>query len=287
MNLQALLPQLPFLLVTLFAFVAYGTMVRREILTGAKIWQGGVVIGLIAVALSLLNDQLNIRFPEGTPISAYLMNPGVMVFCTVYCVFFAYRLQKVTDVAAWTVGDGRIQLRVSPVSKITDADALIVPTGTRLEMRHGVPGQIHNAGGDAIADAAKSFAPVGLGKIIVTPPGTLAAKKLYHVAVYEGGKPIKLDVLKRFVAQALIAARKDGAETVVIPLGAYPGLTVESASKALAETAQKQSKGIREIVLCVLEGRDEREATLAVRSVLGAPTPVAPEGSGAAKVVAG
>jgi len=165
---------------------------------------------------------------------------------------------------------------VSPVSKITDADALIVPTGTRLEMRNGVPGQIGNAGGQSIADAAKSFAPVGLGKVIVTPPGTLAAKKIYHVAVYEGGKPIKLDVLKRFVAQSLIAARKDGAETVYIPLGAYPGLTVESASKAIAETAQKQSKGYREIVLCVIEGRDEREAAGAVRSVLGAPTPATP-----------
>ena len=271
MNLQMLLPQLPFLLTTLVAFVAYGTMVRREILTGARIWQGGIVIGLIAVALAVLNDRLNVVYPEGTPQSSYLINPLMMAFCAGYCVFFAYRLQKVSDVGTWTVGETQIILRVSPASKMPATDALIVPTGTRLEMRNGIPGQIKNAGGASIENAAKPLAPVGLGKVIVTPPGSLAVQKIYHAAVYEGGKAIKTDVLKRFVGQAIMAARKDGAESVTVPLGAYPGLTVEGATRAIAETVQKQSKGLREIVLCVLEGRDEREASTAVRKVLGDP----------------
>lgn len=270
MNLQLLLPQLPFLIVTLAAFITYGSMVRREILTGAKIWQGGLVIGLIAVALAALNDRLNLKLTPEMSRNYYFLNPVVMVFATAFCVFTAYRLQRVSEAGMWQIGDLSIVLRVCPVSKLPESDALLVPTGTRLEMKNGVPAQVKNAGGATIADAAKTFAPVGLGKIIVTPPGTLAVQKIYHAAVYEGGKPIKMDVLRRFIGQAFVAARKDGAQSVCIPLGAYPGLTVEASSRAIAETAQKQ-KGLREIVLCVIEARDEREAAIAVRKVLGEP----------------
>ncbi len=272
MNPNSILPQLPFLLAILGAFIAYGIMVRREILTGAKVWQGGIVIGLIAVALAALNDRLNLHLLPGMSPLYYVMNPAAMAFCSAYCVFISYRMHKVTDIATWSIGDTKIILRVCPASKLPDAHALVLPTGTRLEMRFGIPAQVKNAGGETIAAAASKAAPVGLGKVIATDSGTLSVGKIYHVAVYESGKPIKLDVLKRFVGQALLTARKEGAESVCVPLGAYPGLTVESASTALAETVLKQHKPFAEVVLCIFEARDERDAALAVRKVFGETT---------------
>lgn len=270
MNLNAILPQLPFLLTILAVFVAYGVMVRREILTGARVWQGGIVIGLIAVGLAVLNDRVNLKLPAGMSPTLYFMNPAAMAFCSAYCVFISYRLHKVNDVDTWAIGDTKIILRTCPASKMPDAHALILPTGTRLEMRFGIPSQVKNAGGETISVAASKIAPVGIGKVVATEAGTLAVGKIYHVAVYENNKPIKVDVLKRFVGQALLTARKEGAESVCIPLGAYPGMSIESSTAAIAETVLKQHKLFAEIVLCVFEARDERDATVAVRKVLGA-----------------
>ncbi|MBC8138050.1 MAG: macro domain-containing protein [Fibrella sp.] len=274
MNPNSILPQLPFLLTILAVFIAYGVMVRREILTGARVWQGGIVIGLIAVGLAVLNDRLNLKLLPGMSPTFYLMNPAAMAFCATYCVFISYRLHKVTDIATWAIGDTKIILRTCPASKLPDAHALILPTGTRLEMRFGIPSQVKNAGGDTIPAAANKIAPVGLGKVVATEAGTLAVGKIYHVAVYESNKPIKVDVLKRFIGQALLAARKDGAESVCIPLGTYPGLSIESSTTALAETVLKHHKPFAEIVFCIFEARDERDATGAVRKVLGESSPV-------------
>lgn len=279
MNPNAILPQLPFLFTILAAFVAYGIMVRREILTGAKIWQGGIVIGLIAVGLAILNDRLNLKLLPGMSPTLYFMNPAAMAFCSAYCVFISYRLHKVTDVATWSVGDTKIILRTCPASKLPDAHALILPTGTRLEMRFGIPAQVKNAGGDAISAAAAKLAPVGLGKVVATEAGTLAVGKIYHVAVYEPNKPVKADVLKRFVGQALLVARKDGAESVCIPLGTYPGMSLESSTAAISETVLKQYKPFAEIVLCIFEARDERDATTAARKVFGEVKTVAVDSS--------
>ena len=264
-----LLPQLPFLITILAVFISYGIMVRREVLTGNRIWQGGIVIGLIAVGLAALNDRLNLHLQPGMSPTTYLLTPSAMAFCSLYCVFVSYRMQRASDLATWIMGDTKIILRICPASKLPDAHALILPTGTRLEMQNGIPAQVKNAGGEAIATAAGKFAPVGLGKVITTEAGTLAVENIYHVAVYEAGKPVKVDILKRFVTQALLNARKDGTESICIPLGAYPGLSVESSTIALAEVILKQHKAFAEIVLCIFEARDDREVAGAIRKIFG------------------
>ncbi len=270
MNLNQIIPQLPFLLAILGVFITYGVMVRREILSGAKIWQGGLVMGLIAVTLAALNDRLNLHLPPELEKSYYyLFNPAVMAFCSAFCVVTAYRMQNVTDIATWQLGDTKIILRICLAAKMPDADALILPTGVRLEMRHGIPAQVRNAGGEAIETAARKFAPVGIGKIIITMAGTLAVGKIYHVAVYEAGKAIKADVMRRFMGEALIAARKERAESVCIPLGAYPGMTTAGATTAICEAMLKQHKAFGEIVLCIFEARDDREIAAAARKVFG------------------
>lgn len=270
MNFNLILPQLPFLLTILAVFVAYGVMVRREVLTGARIWQGGIIMGLIAVGLAVINDRLNLKVPPGVSQNVYLMNPGAMAFCAIYCVVISYRYLRVSDIKTWTMGDSKIILRICPVSKLPDADALILPTSTTLAMRYGIPSLVKNAGGDEILNELKPYKQVGLGKVVTTGSGKLAVGKIYHVACWEPSKATKVDVLKRFVGQALVQARKDNAESVCIPLGVYSGLGVESGASAIAEVVLKQHKAFAEIVLAVTETRDAREATAGVAKVLQA-----------------
>lgn len=272
MNLQTLTPQIPFLLVILVAFVAYGIMVRRELLIGARIWQGGIVIGLIAVGVSALNERLNLKLQPGQPAALFYFNPAVMLVCSGYCTFLAYRMQRVSDLHVWTLGDTKIILRSCPASKLPDADALLLPTGTGMRMRSGVAALVRNAGGESIeTEAVRQIGRgIGVGKVIRTGAGTLAVGRVYHAAVYDPGKPLKADVLKRYVAQACAVARREGAESLAVPLGEYQGLGVAPSTAAIGEAVLKSRKAFAEIVFAVLEGRDAREAGAVIARLVAA-----------------
>jgi len=275
MSPAVLIPQLPFLIVILIAFITYATLVRRGVLSGARIWQGGIVLGLGTFAVAAVNEYVNIHLPPGVSPWLHLTNPGALGLCAIYCVMFSYRMQRVMEMATFTMGDTKILMQICPASKLPDAQVMILPTSTSMRMPGGITGLIKIASGESVEQEAMKTAPVGIGKIIETGPGKLTVGNIYHVAVAEPGKAMRVDVLKRFVGQAALMARKANVESLCIPIGPYPGLTTVAAAEAIAEAIMKQRKAFAEIVFVALDPRDGKDMVTTVAKVIRAAEPTA------------
>jgi len=264
MSSQYAFSQIPYAVFVVALFVGYGILVRRRVFEGRNILLAGAVVGVLAVGAATLN-----ALPQRAvlPWPLLLVNPIMMGLVTVYCVWFSYRQQRVEDVATLLVGDTKIIVRVCSAFRIPDADALLLPTSTSMRMLGGVPGLVGIASGGASEREARKNAPVGLGKVVATGGGRLAVARIFHVAVYDVGRGVDENALRRGIESAGQQARKSGAESVVVPVGAYRPLPVARVAAVCAEAVLKQRRAFAEIVFVVLEPRD---AGVVVEAVTGA-----------------
>ncbi len=267
MSSQYALSQIPYAIFVIALFVGYGILVRRRVFEGRNILLAGAVVGVLAVAAATLN-----ALPQRTvlPLPLLLINPLMMGIVTVYCVWFSYRQQRVEDVATLAVGDTKVIVRVCSAFRIPDADALLLPTSTAMRMLGGVPGAIGIASGGAAEREARQSAPVGMGKVIATSGGRLAVARIFHVAVYDAGRGVDENALRKGVESAAQQARKSGAESVVLPVGAYRPLSAARVAAVVAEGVLKQRRAFAEIVFVALEPRDADAIVQAVTSAVEA-----------------
>ncbi len=267
-----LLSQLPYALFIIALFLAYGAVVRRGLVSGRAIIGVGVLVGALAVAASFLNIPAPVR--QRAPLALVLFAPGLMAACAALCVTFAYRAQKVADLATFEIGDTRIVVRYAPASRI-QADALLLPAMTTLRMLGGVPAAIRAAGGAGIEKEALASAPAGIGKVVSTTGGRLGVDRVFHVAVHEPLRPVEEVTLRRGLESAAQQARKAGAESVALPLGALRGLPAAKVAAAAAEAMLKQRRAFSEITFVVLEARSAPPIREAIERVVTAaiPTP--------------
>jgi O-acetyl-ADP-ribose deacetylase (regulator of RNase III) len=265
--------QIPYFLFVLSLFTAYGILVRRGNIKGKNILWAGVGTGALAVTAALVYIWPD--YQRGMSLPILLIHPVLMALVTVYCVGITYRAQRVQTIATYIIGDTKILVISCPPSSIPDADALLLPGNTRLRMVGGLIGLIgFAAGAEADKEMAKS-GPVGIGKVVEGGPGRLPVGRIYQVAVQEPLKDVTAPVLKRSMESAVLAARKGGAESVAVPLGALRGLPATRTMEIMAEAVLKQRKAFGEIVFVTLDARSAALADDVVRKLVEGAKPEA------------
>jgi O-acetyl-ADP-ribose deacetylase (regulator of RNase III) len=108
-----------------------------------------------------------------------------------------------------------------------EVDAIVTPAIGSLWMSTGVAGAIKRAGGDAIEFAAIRQGPVELGRAIVTPAGTLAARAVIHTVSLDRDRRTTAKTLEAAVRSAMARAREIGATSIAFPalgsgVGGFP-----------------------------------------------------------------
>jgi hypothetical protein len=260
--MQNLASQIPFVVLILALFAAYGVLVRRGTIKDNNIIGAGVIVGALAVALTVAYWWP--MYQQGLPLSLFLVNPIAMTFCAIWCITLAYRSQRVEDIATHVVGDTKVIVRVCPPSRLPDADALLLPTNTTFQMTENIAGQIGTATGPEVYEEIRGSAPVGLLKVVQSASGKLEVDRIYHVAVNDYLRPVNQTQLRRGIEQAALQARKANAESIIVPIAPMRGLSIPQVTDAVAGGVLKQRKAFAEIVVAVLSPRIGREVAAEV-----------------------
>jgi O-acetyl-ADP-ribose deacetylase (regulator of RNase III) len=252
MSSSTLAGQIPYALFVISLFLAYGTLVRRGVVSGRGILAAGALVGAAAVAASFFNIPAAQR--QALPLPVLLSGPVVMALCSAFCVAFAYRAQQVVDLARFDRGDTRIIVRYAPASRI-EADVLLLPAMTSLRLLGGVAGAVGIAAGAAVEREARARGPIGPGKVVATGAGRLSVGRVFHAAAYDPGRPADAGALRRALENGAQQARKAGAETVAVPVGSLPGLPLDRVAAVCVEALLKHRHAFSEIVFVALEVR--------------------------------
>ncbi len=263
--------QIPYALFVVSLFLFYGMLVRRGIISGRAIIGVGIVVGATAAAASFLHLPPQAR--REMPLALLMTGPAVMALCAAFCVTFAYRSQKVEDIASWDVGDTKIIVRYAPANRI-EADALLLTTTTTLRLLGGVPGAIGMASGAVVQKEAMAYAPVKSGKAVITGGGRLGVDHIVHAAVSQPLRPVEEGPLRRALENAVQQARKAGAETIAVPVGGLRGLPLSRVAVITAETILKQRRAFAEIVFIALDIPSSRVIQEAVANTVNTLTPI-------------
>jgi O-acetyl-ADP-ribose deacetylase (regulator of RNase III) len=110
-----------------------------------------------------------------------------------------------------------IHVAIGDISQLT-VDAIVNPANSLGIMNSGVAGAIRAAGGDEIEEEAKAMAPVAVGAAIITGPGHLFCKAVIHAPTSEEpGQKIGVESVRRATRAALLAAVRNGYDTVAFP----------------------------------------------------------------------
>ena len=127
-----------------------------------------------------------------------------------------------------------------------DVEAIVNPANSFMSMGGGLALIIKRKGGDEIEREAKRFAPVPVGKAIITKAGKLKAKYVIHAPTMHRPMRIPPENVYQATKAAMKCAIDHGIESLAIPaLGTGVGaVTKEEAAKqiiqALKEIAEKQ-----------------------------------------------
>ncbi len=216
--------------VLLVLFVGYGWAVRSNRLEGRALIAAGTAIGIFATLASfvLLRWGSNGKLP----IQAVLVNSLSMALCTGFVIASGLRQQRIETIDAWRAGEVDLAVLHGAASRIPACDVLIVPTSTRLVAFPGPSGAVVSAAGRALETKLGTLSPAGLDKVVTTDGGRIAARQIFHAAVFEPQKSVDPKRLQRGYGAAVIQARKAGARELVIAVGSYRGAPPEESVAA-------------------------------------------------------
>lgn len=244
--------------VLLGLFVGYGWAVRSNRLEGRALVAVGTAIGVFATAASFVL----LRWGSGgkLPVQAILVNSLGMALCTGFVIASGLRQQRVETIDSWQVGDTQLLVLHGAATRIPTADALIVPTSTRLVAYPGPSGAVVSAGGRSLESSLAKLAPAPLDKVVPTLPGNLPVASILHAAVHEPNKSVDSKRLQRGYGSAVVQARKSGAHSIVVAVGTLRGLTAEE-SVAAAFSCARHATSFEKIVWYALDPQVARAFT--------------------------
>ena len=117
-----------------------------------------------------------------------------------------------------------------------DTEAIVNPANSLMLMGGGVAGIIKRKGGEEIENEAKRYAPVPIGKAILTNAGKLKQKYVIHSPTVEYPASLtNYDNVYKATKAAIIEAFKNKIESLAFPaMGTgVGGLSYDLASKAM------------------------------------------------------
>jgi O-acetyl-ADP-ribose deacetylase (regulator of RNase III) len=97
-------------------------------------------------------------------------------------------------------------------------DAVVNPANSLGIMGGGVAAALSRRGGPTIQREAMSLAPIAVGAAVITNAGTLWAKHVIHApTMEEPGVKVEVENVRRATRAALIAAARQGFDTIALP----------------------------------------------------------------------
>ena len=130
-----------------------------------------------------------------------------------------------------------IHVALGDITQLT-VDALVNPANSLGIMENGVARTIKVEGGDSIEGEAKAAAPVAVGAAVVTGAGQLWCKAIIHApTMEEPGMKIGVENVRRATRAALLAAGRNGYETIAFPgMGTGTGqVPYDEAARAMVD----------------------------------------------------
>jgi O-acetyl-ADP-ribose deacetylase (regulator of RNase III) len=259
--------QIPLIIFVLGLFFGFAILVRRGTVQGKAVLVVGALVSLMAMGAWFLYW---LPFIRAGMLAFVLTLMLPMLAASAWSVWTAYKSQTATDIATHTLGDTKIIVRVCGPRRLPDADALLIPTLTSLQMLDGPAATIALATGPDVPREARKQGPVGMGKIIATKPGLLPVGRILHAAVADPMRPVDEARLRKGMESAAQQARKAHAESLAVPVAAMRGLTVERAAAETVGGVLKQRKAFAEIVFLAFSARDGRIVADAVAKEVAA-----------------
>ncbi len=152
-------------------------------------------------------------------------------------------------------------------------DAIVNPANSWMIMGGGVAGAIRRAGGQIIESEARKYAPVPVGRAVITGAGKLPCKYVIHAPTMERpAMRTTIDKVKAAVRAALRAADDARIESIAFPgMGTgVGGLNPYEAALAMVETIVEEMRRLSNVNEVLLVAFNEelydafREAVLKV-----------------------
>ncbi len=147
-----------------------------------------------------------------------------------------------------------IEVIMGDITKLS-IEAIVNPANSLMIMGGGVAGAIRRVGGDVIEAEARRYAPVPIGKAVITTAGKLPSKYVIHSPTME--KPAMRttkEKVRKAVKAALEVAEERGIKEVAFPgmgtgVGGVP--PNEAAEVMINEILKflKESRNLRRVVL--------------------------------------
>lgn len=116
------------------------------------------------------------------------------------------------------------------------ADAIVCPANSLNTMRGGVAAVIRLNGGDIIEEEAKAFAPINIGKAVLTTGGNLKSKHVIHAPTMKlAVEKTNTANIRKAVNAALICADNNHLSNISFPgMGTGTGeVSYDDAAKAM------------------------------------------------------
>lgn len=143
-------------------------------------------------------------------------------------------------------GNVTVTIVVGDITEFS-GDAIVNPANTLLIMGGGVAGALKRKGGKEIEDEARSYAPVEIGRAVVTSAGRLRCKAVIHSPTVDllGGRSSYENVYKATRA-SLECAKRHGFRSIAFPLmgAGVGGLPIEKSVEAMAEAFKELGEGM-------------------------------------------
>ena len=130
-----------------------------------------------------------------------------------------------------------IHVALGDITQLT-VDAIVNPANSLGIMENGVARTIKVEGGESIEGETRAAAPVAVGAAVVTGAGQLWCKAVIHApTMEEPGMKIGVENVRRATRAALLAAGRNGYETIAFPgMGTGTGqVPYDEAARAMVD----------------------------------------------------
>ncbi len=169
-------------------------------------------------------------------------------------------------------GNSQLEVWQGDITRLY-VDAIVNPANSLMIMGGGVAGAIRRAGGDEIEVEARRYAPVPVGKAVVTSAGRLQSRIRYVIHAPTMERPAMRttrEKVRRATRAAIEAALEKNVGSVALPaMGAgVGGLSVEESTEAMLDAIEEvyREKG-RLPSRIILIGYTEADAKKMVETV--------------------
>ncbi|MCS7106787.1 MAG: macro domain-containing protein [Acidilobaceae archaeon] len=151
-----------------------------------------------------------------------------------------------------------------------EVDAIVNPANSLMIMGGGVAGAIKRVEGEEIEKEAMRYAPVPIGRAVVTRTRRLKAKLVIHAPTVERpGGSSSTDAVRAATLAALAAAREEGVRSLALPLlgAGVGGLSADVSAETMLK-ALRESPWLPERVVIVVRGDAYELATRGIERAL-------------------